>query len=293
MNKKTLLVLLINLLLCLGGTVQAADPNPTLVISTGKSGGGYNAVGERLKTVMAEQEIPVQVLTSVGSTENLNRLNDPASPVNLALTQADALKYYLGEHPEFVNKLFILGDVGMECVFIVTGKDSGIDSDTDLEQKKGNLLALQDPNSGSAVTYLYMNQLQPKFKNTPAAFVDTLEALLQIKNGNKQSKVNAVMFVQRPTAGSPEMQVVLDDPRNFHFIAVTDSRLDDKLPDGKPVYTFEKVTVQEKKWGFDTKVNTICTQGLLIGSKDKLNAELRSRLAKVMLLSGSRVLEGQ
>ncbi len=291
MNKKTLLTLFVSFLLCLGGTAQAADP--TLVISTGKSGGGYNAVGERLKTVMAEQEIPVQVLTSVGSTENLNRLNDPASPVNLALTQTDALKYYLGEHPEFANKLFTLGDVGMECVFIVTGKDSGITSDADLQQKKGNLLALQDPNSGSAVTYLYMNQLQPKFKNTPAAFVDTLEALLQIKNGNKQSKVNAVMFVQRPTARSPEMQVVLDDPRNFHFISVTDSKLEDKLPDGSAVYTFEKVTVQEKKWSFDTKVSTVCTHGLLVGSKDKLNAELRSRLAKVMLLSGSRVLEGQ
>ena len=67
--------------------VQAADPG--IVISTGKSGGGYNTIGENLKAVLAEQEQTAEVLTSVGSLENLNRLNDPDSPVNVALTQAE------------------------------------------------------------------------------------------------------------------------------------------------------------------------------------------------------------
>ena len=35
-------------------SVQAADP--PITISTGKSGGGYNTIGERLKSVLAEQE---------------------------------------------------------------------------------------------------------------------------------------------------------------------------------------------------------------------------------------------
>jgi TRAP-type uncharacterized transport system substrate-binding protein len=288
MTKKILLAFLATLVLGIGTVARAAEP--ALVISTGKSGGGYSAIGERLKTVMTEQGVAVQVLPSVGSLENLERLDDPASPVNLGLTQADALKYYLGQHPKFADKLFMLGEIGDECVFIATGKDSGIASDADLQKKQGNLIAIRDPNSGTAVTYLYMIQLEPQFKNTAVAFVDTMEALLALKAGGSQNKIKAVMFVQRPEARSPEMQVILDDPKDFRFISVTDWDLNDKLPDGSAVYTFEKVTVQEKKWGFDTKVETICTRGLLIGNKEKLGAGLRDRLAKVMLLSASRVL---
>ena len=289
MTKKILLVFLASLVLGMGTVATAAEP--ALVISSGKSGGGYNAIAERLKSIMAEQAVATQVLTSVGSLENLARLDDPAGPVNVGLTQADALKYYLGQHPKFADKLFILGDIGKECVFIATGKDSGIGSDADLQKKQGNLIAIRDPNSGTAVTYLYMTQLEPEFKNTAAAFVDTMEALLALKTGGSQNKIKAVMFVQRPEAKSPEMQVILDDPKDFRFIAVTDWDLNDKLPDGSAVYTFEKVTVQEKKWSFDTKVETICTRGLLLGNKEKLSADLRDRLAKVMLLSASRVLE--
>ncbi len=79
--------------LSIAALAQAADP--PIVISTGKSGGGYNTIGERLKTVLAEQDQAVQVLTSAGSGENLNRLADPNSPVSVGLTQADALQAYL------------------------------------------------------------------------------------------------------------------------------------------------------------------------------------------------------
>ena len=98
MTKKILLAFLATLVLGMGTVARAAEP--ALVISTGKSGGGYSAIGERLKTVMTEQGVAVQVLPSVGSLENLERLDDPASPVNVGLTQADALKYYLGQHPK-------------------------------------------------------------------------------------------------------------------------------------------------------------------------------------------------
>ncbi len=281
----------VTVLLLAGVVAQAADP--ALVISTGKSGGGYYGIGERLKAVMTEQGVATDVQASVGSTENLQRLDDPASPVNLGLTQADALKYFLGEHPKFADKLFTLGEIGKECVFIVTGKDSDIGSDSDLQKKQGNQIAIRDPNSGTAITYLYMMQLESGFKNTPAAFVDTMQALLELKTGGKQSKIKAVMFVQKPEVKSPEMQVVLDDPKDFRFVPVKDWDLNDKLPDGSAVYTFDKVTLQEKKWSFDTSVETICTRGLLIGNKEKLSPELRERLAKVMLLSASRVLERQ
>jgi hypothetical protein len=158
------------------GLAQAADP--PIIISTGKSGGGYNTIGERLKGVLAEQDQPAQVQTSAGSLENLNRLDDPQSPVNVGLTQADALKYYLKDHPGFADKFISLGEIGKECVFIVVGKDSDIRDDGDLQKPKGKLIAVQSPNSGVAVTWEYMTVLEPEFKNTAPAFVDGAEALV-------------------------------------------------------------------------------------------------------------------
>ncbi len=271
------------------GLTQAADP--PIVISTGKSGGGYNTIGERLKTVLAEQDLSAQVLTSAGSIENLNRLDDPQNPTNVALTQADALKYYLKDHPGFADRLMNLGEIGKECVFIVVGKDSDIHNDGDLQKATGKLIAVQSPNSGAAVTWEYMTVLEPKFKHTAAAFVDGAEALLQIKSNSKASKIQAVMVVQKPMAKSTEMQVALDNPKDFRLIPVTDWSLNDKLPDGKAVYSFETVTVAEKKgWSFDTKVDTVCTQGLMLANKTKLTTDQRTRLSKVMLLGASRVV---
>ncbi|HRY15841.1 MAG: hypothetical protein KDJ31_07185 [Candidatus Competibacteraceae bacterium] len=270
-------------------SAQAADP--LITISTGKSGGGYNTIGGRLKSVLAEQDQPAEVLTSAGSLENLNRLADPASPVNVGLAQADALKYYLKDHPGLADKFINLGEIGQECVFIVTGKDSAIHSDSDLQEKgKGRLIAVQSPNSGVAVTWEYMTLLEPAFKNTAPAFVDGAEALLQLKSGGKSSKIQAVMVVQKPLAKSTEMQVVLENPKDFRLVPVKDWDLNDKLPDGSAVYTFEEVTVAEKKWGFDTTVDTICTHGLMLANKEKLTADQRARLAKVMLLAASRVV---
>ena len=270
------------------GLVQAADP--PIVVSTGKSGGGYNTIGERLKNVLAEQDQPAQVQTSAGSLENLNRLDDPQSPVNIGLSQADALKYYLKDHPSLADKLINLGEIGKECVFIVTGKDSDIHDDSDLQKASGKLIAVQSPNSGVAVTWEYMTVLEPAFKNTAPAFVDGAEALLQMKSSGKASKIQVAMVVQRPMAKSTEMQVVLENPQDFRLVPVKDWDLNDELPDGSAVYTFENVTVAEKKWGFDTTVDTICTRGLLLANKTKLTAEQRARLSKIMLLAANRVM---
>lgn len=279
-------VLAINLLL--SAVVQAADP--VITVSTGKSGGGYAAVGDRLKTVLAEQDMKVDLLNSAGSIDNLNRLNDPQSPVNVGLTQADALKYFLKNNPGFADKFLVLGEIGKECVFIIAGAGSGIKEDSDLQKKRGYLIAVPDPNSGVAVTWEYMTVLEPSFKNTAVAFVDTLEALLQIKSSGEATQLKAAMLVQKPKARSPGMQVVLENPKDFRFVSVKDWDLNDKLPDGSAVYTFEKVTVAEKKWGFDNTVDTVCTRGLLLAAKDKLTSDQRNRLAKVMLLSASRVV---
>ena len=64
----------------------------------------------------------------------------------------------------------VLGEIGKECVFIVTGKDSDLKSDSDLQQPgKGRLIAVQSPNSGVAGTWEYMTRLEPAFKTLAPA----------------------------------------------------------------------------------------------------------------------------
>lgn len=272
----------------LGQTAAVAEE--AIAISTGREGGGYHGIGTRLKEVLAEQGVAAEVVTSAGSTQNLNALNDPGSPVSVGLTQADALGFFLKSNPDFEGKYLILSEIGKECVFIVSAEDSAIADDGDLQDKGEQQISVQDPNSGVAVTWNYMTQLEPKLKNTQAVFTDTMETLAAIKAEGKNSKKTA-MLVQRPTAKSPAMQVVLENPKAFRFISVTDWDLNDKLPDGRAVYSFDEVTVQEKSWGFDKSVDTICTQGLMLAARDKLTPDQRSRLANVMLLAADRVLQ--
>ncbi len=64
-----------------------------VVVTTGKDRGAYFYVGARLTTAMfVAHKRPVKVLTSRGSIENLERLDDPNHPAAVGLTQADALK---------------------------------------------------------------------------------------------------------------------------------------------------------------------------------------------------------
>lgn len=277
-------------LLLLGGAWlhQAAIAQTDIVIVTGKEGGGYHTIGQRLKGVLSELKLSAEVLTSAGSIENITRLADPADPANVGLAQSDALKYYLIDHPEFAEQYLALGEIGQECVLVITGKDTGIEDDGDLQKDKGNLIAVQSPDSGVAVTYEYMTRLEPKFKNTAPAFVDGIEGLMRIKSGTDNLK--AVMLVQRPKAQSDEMRAFKENPEDFRLVPITDWDLNDKLPDGSAVYSFETVTLEEKKWGFDTKVDTICTQGLMLAAPNKMTEEQRSRLSKAMLLAGKRIL---
>ncbi len=58
-----------------------------------------------MKAVSAESELSVLVKESAGSIQNLDRLADPGSAVNLTLAQADAIEYYLKDHPDLANHI--------------------------------------------------------------------------------------------------------------------------------------------------------------------------------------------
>jgi len=62
-------------------------PPSTVTMITGPEGGAYHAFGERYRKILARSGIDLRVLSSAGSLENLNKLNDPNSGVRIGFLQ--------------------------------------------------------------------------------------------------------------------------------------------------------------------------------------------------------------
>jgi TRAP-type uncharacterized transport system substrate-binding protein len=257
-----------------------------IVFSAGRQGGGYWGVAERLRKVAAESGLAIAVRESVGSVENLNRLSDPEDPVNLTLTQSDALKRFLQEHPGLANKIEILESIGLECVFIVASADSGIENDQDLQSEKGYRLGIPSEVSGVAVTFDYMTKLVPGLANTSPVYGDTMEAM---RNFGQPDAPDAVMLVHRPKLQSPELQMALDAPERYKLIPVEDRHLADKLPSGEAVYDFLDIPLIRAGLATDRSLPTVCTKGTLIASKRKMTPGTKEQLSKIIDFQWMRI----
>jgi hypothetical protein len=62
-------------------------PPRTVTIATGPEGGAYHEVGKRYRELLAHQGITVQLLSTAGARENLARLRDAGSRVDVAFLQ--------------------------------------------------------------------------------------------------------------------------------------------------------------------------------------------------------------
>jgi TRAP-type uncharacterized transport system substrate-binding protein len=67
--------------------VRSAPPH-TLTISSGPEGSSFEAIAERYSRILARNGIQLKVVNSVGSLDNLNRMADPKSHVDIALVQS-------------------------------------------------------------------------------------------------------------------------------------------------------------------------------------------------------------
>lgn len=263
------------------GSEAAASPagEGSYVIGTGREGGGYHTVGTRLKDVLVADAHPAEVVATAGSLENLERLSNPGSPVNVVFSQADALNYFLKGHSGLSDRFLTVDSWGNECVFIVTRRDSGLETDRDLQTRANTRLAILSPESGAAVTYRYMSELEPAFKNTHVVYMDTIKALEDLSGPDTPGEVDAVMLVQHPKARPEVMKRVLADFERYRFVQIRDDDLQDRLPDGSPVYSHVDITPEPIS---GIGVQTICTERLMLASREKLGTESAARLSAMV-----------
>ncbi len=91
--------------------VQPAPPN-SFVMTTGREDGAYHAIGLRYQEILARQGIKVELKPSAGAVDNLNRLADEKSDVEVGLVQAGTGA--TNEYPGLVT----LGSVYYEPIWI-------------------------------------------------------------------------------------------------------------------------------------------------------------------------------
>ena len=261
-------------------------------ISTGREDGSYFYIGRRLQTAMLlEHDYRIAVETSSGSVQNLARLADSSSSFGLALTQSDALSRFLQANSEFAKEFIVLGDAGKECVVLITAKKEGIRDFSQLKTMAGGEISVDDPGSGASATFDYLVAMDPTLAKAKPVFVDTMEALLQIKVAGTHTNLKAAMLVQRPSTRSAPVKILLEYPDDYHLIPITESDVQNStLPDDSVVYTFEKVKIGGTAAQEGLEVDTICIRSLLLASKAKLGRGIRSKLSLTMLNSADLVI---
>lgn len=261
------------------------EAEPPLVISSGREAGGYWAAAQRLARVAEGERFAIEVVASDGSRANLEALDTPESPVNLALAQADALLDYLDSNPKFSKRIAILENIGQECAFLVTRADSEIRSDADLQAARGFKLGISNPGAGTAVTFNYMTHLVPELDNVDVVYTDTaqLDSLLADRT------VDGVLMVQRPKEYSAELDTARGHPDLYRFVKIDDSRLQRKLPNGDEVYTRAEIALPAGINGEHQVVETLCVQGLLLVNRDKISNRQSRQLLDVVNYHWMRV----
>lgn len=127
---------------------QGAAPD-SLTIATGGSSGIYHGYGAALGDVLStEHHVPVDVLESGGSVENLERLADGSAQV--AFSAADAVADAAAGRGDFDEPVPVraLARVYDDFVHLVVRADSPIES---IEGLRGRTVSLGAPRSGTAL----------------------------------------------------------------------------------------------------------------------------------------------
>ncbi|MDG1944213.1 MAG: hypothetical protein P8J17_08140 [Halioglobus sp.] len=252
--------------------IAEEDSGSRILLSTGVEGGGYWNAGSRLQRVAEDMNLEVENLPSSGSLENLDKLFDDASPVNLAFAQADAVQHYLNTHEEAAIKLEMLENIGQECVFIVTDIDSDLRTNEDMEDAQDLRLGIPSATSGVAVTLNYMASQIPEMADIDISYGETAADMEEM--GTSEATVDAVMMVHRPKERSPEVNEALEHPDRYRFVEVSDDRLTEKLWSGHNIYRTIKLVLP----GISQPLETICVNGLLLANRQKLTPRQRNGL---------------
>lgn len=168
------------------------DPSPPKIVmlSTGQEHSAYDTIGKKYAEALAKVGIQVKLKPSLGSQENLQRLNDPGSEVDIAFVQSGSTEQEEAERQGLIS----LGSLFTEPVWLFMRQSKAVSRLNDLEGMKINV----GP-EGTGVPSLFkrllsVNGVAPEkltlgaLENTPA----TVELL--------EGRIDGLVFSSAPDA---------------------------------------------------------------------------------------------
>ncbi|WP_220806843.1 TAXI family TRAP transporter solute-binding subunit [Noviherbaspirillum aridicola] len=183
------------------------DPAPPkkIVMATGQENSAYEALGRRYAEALRQYDVELELRPTLGSRENLERLRQPDSGVDVGFVQSGSTAQEDAQR----NGLVSLGSLFTEPVWLFTRKDV-----TRLSQLKGMRINVGPEGTGLPGlfrTILSVNGVEPDslrlrdMQNTPATV-----ALLE-------GRIDGLVFSSSPDA--PLIQMLLQTPgiRLFDF----------------------------------------------------------------------------
>jgi TRAP-type uncharacterized transport system substrate-binding protein len=191
---------------------RLVDPTPPayVTLSTGQENSAYQEFAKRYVSALAKYDIQVRLKPSLGSQENLQRLHDTKSDIDIAFVQSGSTEYTEAERQGIVS----LGSLFTEPVWLFL-RDKKSKSITQLTQLKGMKINVGPDGSGVPQLFkklLSVNGLDPAdltlgaLENTPA----TVELL--------EGRIDGLVFSSAPDA--PLIQMLLQTPgiKLFDFV---------------------------------------------------------------------------
>ena len=160
-----------------------APPN-TISMTSGPQGSSFEKYAEKYAKILQRQHVTLKIVPSEGSVENIKRLADPASKVNIGFVQGGVKKDIN------TDKLVSLGSVSYMPLFVFYRSGSNIER---LSQLAGQRVAVGEVGSGThtlSLVLLAANGIEPGGP-TKVLAMDSDEAAKAILSG----KVDAVFLM--------------------------------------------------------------------------------------------------
>jgi TRAP-type uncharacterized transport system substrate-binding protein len=179
-------------------------PPRTLTLTSGPAGSGFEQTALKYQAFLKQKGVKLKILLSEGSLENFQRLQNPASGVDIGFVQGGVTNGANSDH------VFSLGSVAYQPMFIFYGGSKPL---LLLSQLNGKRLVIGTEGSGTrsiALTLLNLNGLS---NNVAASFVD-LDAAAAAK-ALDAGNVDAV-FLMGDSASVEVMRQLLRNP-NVHL----------------------------------------------------------------------------
>lgn len=131
-----------------------APPN-TIILTSGQKGSMYERIAGKYAKILNRDGVTLKIILSEGSVDNIKRLADPSSKVDIGFVQGGVHKGVT------TDKLVSLGSIAYEPLFIFYRSGSRIDL---LSHLKGRRVAVGEEGSGTnmlSLTLLAANGIKP------------------------------------------------------------------------------------------------------------------------------------